>query len=225
MVERVDTMDVDEVAAALREETGELDLAPEGARLYLSVLRKLTQGLAVKPQDVAQFASDAGLSAQRADEVLLWLAEKNEAGHIIGLGGLSLNDRWTHRFKVDGNDLRTWCAFDTLYLPPLLKQTAEVESPDPVTGAPIRLTVGQDRVESHTPAGAVISLVIPSIKEQGIRSAEKVWTAFCHYSHYFESETNGAAWFEGRGQEPLFLPLEEGFKLGQIWFEKINRHA
>ncbi len=225
MVDRVKSVSVEAIAEMLREETGELDLAPGEARLFMRVLRQLGQGQSVSVQDVATFASGERMTLEEADEILLWLAEKNEEGEIIGLGGLSLNDGWTHRLHINGRRHKTWCAFDTLYLPPLLGQAAEIESPDPVSREWIKLAVGPEGLEGDPPDGAVISIVIPSIKEKGIRSAERVWTAFCQFSHYFESIENAEQWFEGRGQEPLFLSLEQGFELGQLWFEKLGRYT
>lgn len=49
-------------------------------------------------------------------------------GHM----GLSLNDH-PHQFEVGGRELRTWCAWDTLFLPPMLGQTAYVVPRDPPT--------------------------------------------------------------------------------------------
>ena len=49
----------------------------------------------------------------------------------------------SHRFEVAGRTLYTWCAWDSLFLPQILGQEAEVESTCPLTAAeagPRRLT-------------------------------------------------------------------------------------
>ncbi len=212
---------VDDIVAALRREAGELDLDPEGARLFIAVLRALSQASALTPETLVAIATESRIPAEKL-EVLDWVAEKSGQGDIVGLAGLSLNE-WNHGFRVGGRRLTTWCALDPLYLTPLLQQTTQVESRDPVTQDPIRLSVAPDGVRAADPGTTVISIVIPSVKEKGLHSAEQIWNAFCSYSHFFTSEENGRAWFEGKEIDPIFLTLEEGFELGKKWFEKVGR--
>jgi alkylmercury lyase len=39
-----------------------------------------------------------------------------------------------HRFEINGLTLWTWCAWDSLFIPEILAQTARVASRDPETG-------------------------------------------------------------------------------------------
>lgn len=215
---------VDEIVKALRQDTGELDLNPQESRLFIQTLRLLAKGEPVSPEQVAQIAATVNLSTDEAKTTLSWISERNDSGYIAGLAGLSVND-WSHKFKVNGRSLATWCAFDTLYLPAMLRQTAEVKSHDPVNEQIIQLTIGPDKVEHYAPAGAVISIVIPKVKEKGLKSAEEIWTAFCNYSLYFTSLETAQQWFKGKHVEPIFLSIEEGYKLGQKWFAQIMRYA
>lgn len=215
---------VDEIVKALREDTGELDLNPQESRLFIQTLRLLAEGEPVSPEQVAQIAASVNLSADEADVTLSWISELNDKGHIVGLAGLSLNN-WSHKFKVNGRSLATWCATDTLYLPQLLQQTAEVNSSDPVNEQIIQLRIGPDKVEQYTPPSAVISTVVPKVKEKGLKSAEEIWMAFCNYSLYFTSVETAQAWFKGKPVAPIFLSIEEGHELGRKWFEKVGKYA
>jgi alkylmercury lyase len=53
--------------------------------------------------------------------------ETDEQGRIVG-SGLTLRPT-PHRFALDGRQLYTWCALDTLIFPVVLGQGATVESP------------------------------------------------------------------------------------------------
>lgn len=126
---------------------------------------------------------------------------------------------------MNGGDLTTWCALDTLLLPQILQQTAEVESADPVTGETIRLMVAPEKVERFSPTGAVLSIVIPETTENGLESAEQIRKAFCSYSCYFSSEKTARRWFAQRNIEPILLCPEESHRLGYLWFENVIQNA
>ena len=218
------TTRVDEIVAALRADTGELDFDPQTADVFIQVLRSLARGTPVSPTQVAQVAKDFNLTDGQANATLDWMAEKNENGDIVGLAGLSLNE-WSHRFKVKDQELSTWCALDTLYLTPLLKQPTEVESLDPVTQERIEISLGPEGVLEYLPKSAVLSIVIPQVDVKGLQSAEQIWTAFCNYSLFFTSIETARQWFRGKKVEPVLLSIEEGFELGRKWFEKVGKHA
>jgi alkylmercury lyase len=216
MIEATLKISVQEIVERLRNDSGGLNLEPAGARLFVKTLRALAEGSPITAEHVAQIAGEAELSVEQANEVLNWLAERDDNDNIVGLAGLSLND-WSHRFEVNGRDLKTWCGLDTLYLPPLLDQVAQVESTDPVTQETVRVTVGPEGVEQVSPSSAVISIVVPKIKEKGLESAEEIWTAFCHYSLYFSSQASAEEWFQNKSLEPTFLSIKEGFQVGRDW--------
>ncbi len=66
-----------------------------------------------------------------------------------------------HRLRVQGRDLYAWCSLDTLFLPGLLDEAAEVRSTCPVSGEEIRLTITPDGVEAYSPESTVLSVVDP----------------------------------------------------------------
>jgi len=134
---------------------------------------------------------------------------------VVGIAGLSQNQH-PHRFTVDGIRLATWCAWDSLFLPVMLQQTAEVSSPCPSTGETIRLTITPEGVTSYQPVSAVISIVIPQPRTSGLESVEEIWMTFCHHIHFFASEHSAQEWAAAREQEIAILTIEEAFELGRL---------
>jgi alkylmercury lyase len=134
-------------------------------------------------------------------------------------------NEWSHRYKVNGQELSTWCALDTLYLTPLLKQATEVESLDPVTQERIKISLSPEGVLEYLPKSAVLSIVIPKVDVKGLQSAEQIWTAFCNYSLFFTTVETARQWFRGKKVEPVLLSIKEGFELGRKWFEKVRKYA
>ena len=113
-------------------------LEPESARVASHLYRLLAQGEPVAPRALADAA---GLAEEQVREILApWPGVYREEDRIIGFWGLTPRPFSKHLFKVDGRQLYTWCAWDTLFIPQILGRTAEVESPCPVTGETIRLS-------------------------------------------------------------------------------------
>jgi alkylmercury lyase len=214
---------VDDIVAALVRDAGSIDLHGNEARLFIQVVRRVAEGQPVTDRDVTDIAAGLGLSKTEADAVLNWVAERNDSGDIVGIAGLSQN-QWSHGFRVNGHDLTTWCALDTLYLPLLLRGEALITSKDPGNEAAITIETDEEGVV-RAPDGAVISIVVPKTDQKGLESAEQIWSAFCSYSHYFTSIESGREWFEGKHVEPIFLSIEEGFELGRQWFAQVIQFA
>ncbi|WP_218682584.1 organomercurial lyase MerB [Microbacterium sp. BF1] len=172
--------------------------------LLVPLLRLLVDGDPVIIDDLA------AATRLPVDEVRTRLAaspetEYDDQGRIIGQG-LTLRPT-RHRFTVAGEELYTWCAFDTLIFPALLDRPARIESTSPASGDTIRVsidpTVGITSVE---PATAVMSLVNAGDKPS-IRSS------FCNQVHYFTSPQDAAGWLtEHPGAQ--ILPVSDAFELG-----------
>ena len=106
--------------------------------LYRALLRLLSRG---KPVTIAELAAAAGDLIDRVQRAVAgWNdTEYDEEGRIVGWG---LTLRATpYRFNIDGKQLYTWCALDTLFFPAVIGRPARAESPCAATGIPIRLTV------------------------------------------------------------------------------------
>ena len=174
------------------------------APLFRTVLRLLVRG---EPVTVAAVAAAAGRDERDVAEAIdaFQPVERDESGRIVGMG-LTLNPT-PHRFRVDGRDLYTWCALDTLVFPNLLGVRADVESPCHKSGTPVRVTVTPDGVTAVEPGSAVVS-VVPIERSPNIR------TAFCDHVHFFRSAEDATTWL-AEHEGGRILPVREAFALGR----------
>lgn len=194
-------MGIDELAGELNRTIGK-ERAPQ---LYRTLLGLLARGEPVSPCDVA---SATGLPADEIRCALGDLAdlETDEHGRIVGYG-LTLRPT-PHRFTVEGRQLYTWCALDTLVFPALLGQAASVESPCHATGTPIRVEVDPSAgVTSVEPPAAVVSIVTPE-------SPTSIRTAFCNQVHFFSSRQEAQPWLKDHPGASIH-PVAEAHRLGQ----------
>jgi alkylmercury lyase len=115
------------------------------------------------------------------------------------LVGMALTQKPTpHRFRVEGRDLYAWCALDTLFLPALLGQTAEVESACPITRRNITLTVTPEKIEACNPPEVALSIVTGECCTPGPQGD------FCGQIFFFTSQDAAEAWIgERSGMEIL----------------------
>ena len=124
--------------------------------------------------------------------------------------GLSITQISDHRIHIDGRALSAWCAWDTLFLPELLDETARVASRCPRTGRGISLTVTPDGPADLAPPETVISFLVPET-----RFDADVIHSFCHFVHFFVSPTAAASWTaEHPGTFPL--SIDEAYRLGKL---------
>jgi len=151
------------------------------------------------------------------------MCERDGDGNVVGIAGLSQNQH-AHRFTVNGIRLATWCAWDALFLPVMLQQTALVTSRCPVTGETIRLTITPEGVTSKHPESAAISIVIPQPTTSGLESVEEIWMTFCHHIHFFSSPQAAQEWVAARGQKIAILTIEEAFELGRLTLSEILQY-
>ncbi len=180
--------------------------APE-QRIALGLYRLLAKAEPVSSNRLAQHLD---LSTNLVREVLnSWPAvyfddEKN----VIGFWGLAVQEM-PHRFKVDGRQLYTWCAWDSLFIPELLGKTAEVESTCPVSGEIISLTVSPRRVKNFSPDSAVVSFLNPTTSFD-----MNVIAGFCHYVLFFNSEDSGNEWIANH-KDTFLLTVDEAHEIGR----------
>jgi len=199
-------------------------LSADQSRLLIKVLQVVATGCPVSPARLKEIASALHVPLDDAYFFLRQMSEVDEIGNIVGMLGLS-QKKHSHRFQINGRILSTWCAWDTLFLPVLLKQTAKVESFCPATKSKICLTLSPYGVEGYEPANTVLSMVLPSPRTEGIKSVEEIWMILCHYVFFFSSTEAVAEWFKGNGYNPIILSVEEGFQLGRQTFAEVLRYA
>jgi len=185
-----------------------MKLNADEQRVSIQVYQLLAEG---RPVSVKEIATALALPEDHVTTILKgWPGVYyDDEERIIGFWGLALPEM-THRFEIDGRTLYTWCAWDSLFIPELIKKTAHVESPCPVTRNKIRLTVTPEGVQHVEPAGAVMSFVRPAADK--IR--EDVILNFCHYIYFFSSDEAGSQWIsENTGT--FLLSIKDAHYLGR----------
>ncbi len=184
------------------------DLSATDQRIAVGLYRLLAEGEPVSPDRLAQHL---GLSANLVREVLnSWPAVYfDDEKSVIGFWGLALQEM-PHRFKVNGRQLFTWCAWDSLFIPELLGKTAEVESTCPISGETISVTVSPTRVENFSPDNAVVSFLSPTTSFD-----MNVIAGFCHYVLFFSSEESGKQWIANH-EGTFLLTLEQAHEIGRL---------
>lgn len=171
--------------------------------LFPTLVRLLAEGRPVSPEEIAAAAE---LPLARVESLLdRGGAERDESGAVVG-AGLTLRPT-PHRFTVEGQELYTWCALDTLIFPALLGTTAHVESPCHATSRPVRVTVTPTEVQALDPASAVVSFLVAD--------AGPIRHAFCDYVHFFSSAAAAEAWLE-QHSGAVVQPVAEAFRIGRV---------
>ena len=196
-----------------------VDFGPANSRLLIKVMRALAAGRPITSEQVNQFVTEIGIAQDEADQFLRAKTERDNNDHIVGILGLSLND-YPHRFTVNETQMTTWCAYDTLYLPVLLQQTATVESPSKLSKKPVRLTVSPTGVQDASPADAVLSMVIIDPDKTDMGSTKAIWGNFCHQIFFFASRQEAEQWAADRDDIEI-LSVHEGFELGKQMWSKV----
>ncbi len=129
-------------------------------RGFATIVRAIARSGAISPE---RFAEVMGIDVSRAEELVAYLGaigmQSDDEGNIIGAA--LTTQASPHKVHVGGTDLYAWCALDTLFIPGLLGETADVESVFPVGGGSVRLRVSPDCVESCEPPDAWVSVFLP----------------------------------------------------------------
>jgi alkylmercury lyase len=177
-------------------------------RLALATYRRLARGIPASPVEIAE---DAGIESEKVQRILDdWIGVySDEAKRVIGFWGLTIR-KMKHGFEVDGAQLYTWCAWDTLFLPELLRKSARVETISEASGKPVRLSVSPNRIESVDPGSVCISFLTPDSS----RLQKDIVQNFCHYIHFFRSRKHGEAWI-AKTPGTFILSLDEASELSR----------
>jgi alkylmercury lyase len=192
-------------------------LCANDAQICLHLVRLLAEGHPIPRERLA-----AALDVP-ADEVEALLARVPDAvfdhqGNVIAYG-LSLTPT-SHRFRVNGRDLYTWCALDALMYPVALGQRAEVTSRCPVSTATVRLTITPETIERVDPATVVVSIVIPVSAAAGCN----VRDAFCRHVHFLRGPEEATAWQTAHPEAQL-LPVHDAHALARLLAQRRYRAA
>jgi alkylmercury lyase len=173
----------------------------EDAPLALALLRELAAGEPV-------VASTLG---ERAEVVLARWPNVNYdgAGRVVGFSGLSLRPT-AHRFTVGGRQLYTWCAWDTLFLPAMLGQPADVQSTCRSTGSDIRLTVDPNGLRRVDPEPLWVSFPPAATTS----TAADITGTFCCHVHFLATPAAAEHWLN-RHPDGTVLDIDDAYELGR----------
>lgn len=175
------------------------------ARLEIMMYRALAEGL---PVSAERLASLVGVPVELAEALFeqgrALGGEWDDEGRLVG-NVLTLIPT-QHHFRVNGNDLYTWCSMDAIHLPGLLGQPAEVKSVDPISGREIDLTIPPDGVPTYKPAETRLSIVLSVGDRSGPQSP------LCRQMHFFASPESATIWVRDH-PDATIMSVEEVYQL------------
>jgi len=135
--------------------------------------------------------------------------EYDQFGNLLGWG-LTLHPT-IHQVVLEGHALYAWCAPDTLYDPVVVNRSAQIVSQCPVTGAKIEMLLTPDRLESLSPASAVVSIVRDGSVFTRLQEAGCIRQGGCNNQFFFASQQVAAPW-ASEHLDFSVLPVEEAFE-------------
>ncbi len=189
-------------------------------RMQTQIIRALAEG---RPLTSARFAEATGLPLDAVRDLLPSLErmglEFDAEGNLLG-AALTLRPT-PHGLRVRGRELHAWCSLDTLFLPGLLDEPAEVESTCPVTQAPIRLHVTPEGVTAYAPRSTVSSVVLPGLSCPRDRTGPR--SSVCSQMHFFATRAAAETWAKDHPGIAI-LSIEESFELARVhWIDRKRR--
>jgi len=188
-----------------------LHFSSEEQSLSLALYRLLTNGVPVSKQALAE---ETEMPTTEIETTLnSWAGVYyNELNEIIGYWGLSIVEM-PHTFIIKDKTLYSWCAWDALFIPELIRETACIKSQCPISNEHIELTVGTDGIKEVMPAPAVVSFIEPPSSEH---IENDVIGSFCHYVHFFKSQKEYRQWASTQQGNFTSLTMEEAYELGKM---------
>ncbi len=190
------------------------DFPAEEQRVAVTLYRELARG---RPVTADRLAAALDIPPENARDALARgplraFAYLDDEKRVAGFGGLAVAPM-QHELRLKGRKLWTWCAWDTLFIPRILGESAEVASPDPETGEIVRLSISPECIEAAKPRDALVSFLLPAADDFD-RSAANVMASFCHYVFFFATRESGERW-AARHRGTFLYSLEDAFELGR----------
>lgn len=213
-----------EIAEKLNQSGVPPKFGPEVSKLLIKVMRKVADGQPITSEYADTVVNDIGMDIEEATQFLRNVTERDDKDNITGIVGLSQNPDWAHDFQVRGNSLKTWCAWDTLFIPLLLNEEAKVESKSPASDEVIRVTVNPEGVMDTSPEGAVVSVVVLDPDKGEVETVEEAWAQFCHQVYFFASREEAMQWSADRDDVEI-LSVDDAFDLGRIAWSSVLEYV
>jgi len=190
-------------------------LFPAGSKLSQTILLQLYRLLAAgQAVEVRVLAQKLGLQTAQVRSVLEQIPPSNivwdQDGNISAYRGLDIA-KSGHRIIIEEKNLYTWCAFDCLFLPLLLKREAEIFSTCPQTGDEIRLRLDSNGKPHPLAVDLFISFIVPELSDYH----HDLRQTFCCHVNFFATKAAGAAWIT-RHAGTVLIPLAQAVELATI---------
>jgi len=194
--------EVDTLALAL---TGTFP-APEDAPLAVALIRLLGAGQPVPPAALAQTVNrPEGEVIERLEH---WPnVELDQQSRVVGFSGLALSPT-PYRFRVGDRQLYTWCAWDTLFLPALLDETASVHSTCALTSADVELVVSPGGLQNFGPGELYVTF--PALADT---HAGDIRNSFCCHVVFLAGAQTAHTWKAAHAGGTV-LPVDAAYELG-----------
>lgn len=182
---------------------------PQSTRIALAIYRLLARQDRAAPEAIAAAAQVT--TADVTARLETWPGVyRDRDGAVIGFWGLT-GHRMPHCFTVAGRERFTWCAWDALFIPELIDETALVHSNTPVDQRKVELRVsphGAEPLDDGRPLH--VSFRLPRSEDW---EAEVVAT-FCHHVTFlYQDEVD--RWME-QNPDGVTLSLADAFRAGKL---------
>jgi alkylmercury lyase len=210
---RVETS-VESVSEAIKGAMPLLDATDR--QIAAAVYRLMSLG---KPVEPAAISGAVGIDV---DHVKAKLASwpgvyRDKRGRVAGFWGHAIAKLDPeYRLSAGGQTTFAWCALDTLFIPGIIGKTVRVDATDPISGQPISILVDHAGARGVSPAGTVMSVVVPDGP-----FGYDVIESFCHRVHFFASAETGAKWIAEHPDTTL-LSVAEAFEVGRALTTRIT---
>lgn len=176
--------------------------------MSLTLYQQLAKG---KPVSFEQLAKVVGQSIKEVEQkVKEWPGVYYDDNNcVIAYWGITIREM-PHRMLINNISCYGWCAWDTLFIPQLLNETAQASSSCPVTSEQIELIVSP---QGFKPIGNT-QLFVSFLEPEPDQIASDVVGNFCHFVYFFKDQSIAEKWLT---QHPgtFLLSQEEAFSVGQ----------
>jgi len=184
------------------------NLTLEEQKLSLAIYNGLAKG---KPVNIEDLVRNASLN----HDVVSGTIEKwpgifyNNNKEIVGYWGLAISEM-INKIQLKDQTLYGWCAWDTLFIPQLIRQKATIRSTCMTSKEEIVIELDEHGNLVSNNDNIVVSML--TVDEESIQ--DNVQTSFCHFIHFFKNEKAGKKWVSSN-PDTFLISLREAIELSQ----------
>ncbi len=181
---------------------------PELQKLSIVAYRLLARG---EPVSLTELAEATSYTEKKIEELIALIPEsayeRRPDGAFTGFIGLSLK-KTAHELAIADRTLYTWCVFDALFLPAILKSDAVLTTTCPATRQEIKVSTHPENAASIFPQNPVMSIISPSREA----CCSDLRGAFCNHVNFFSDRLAFMQWNSGASAGDC-VSLEDAFVL------------